>query len=263
MLVVLLLVLAGLFLVFSKHEIKGAIVYPVAGEVYYKSNASAEYEMITAELALPIDGFVKTGSNGEARIEFRDGVYAVLAPNTEVSLKDYDQNGGLKVELEQTSGKIWNRIFKFSGSADYTVGTGSVVASVRGTGFATLFSFADINVKVVDGNVNVLYPEGQDYVPGGFMLSYLSGKKGSIMKFNENDDDFISRQLINDRNFVANKVKALRKKYALEIAMLKTEHISDETVDHYLRIAVYEGMDNARGQIEKDFKFKIPDKYLK
>lgn len=221
-------------------------------DVYYKNiDTNGQWMQLTGSKGLDKNVWVKTES-GEAKIIFNSGIYTVLAPGTEVYVKEVANRSGVKyIRLEQESGKIWNRLFKFAGKADYAIDSGDVVASVRGTAFG--MSLEDgVVVAVGDGNVQVDTDSNEDFVTEGLQFKFKEGKgtKGPM-----DDDSWFSEQMDSDLGFIEERKEYFRKKYESKLNMAKrfTSAITDEMVENYLTIAAWEGMNKARETIERDF----------
>lgn len=146
-----------LFVPLSLHG-QGRISY-VLGEVDLLRGGRAMLADIGQELSA--GDRVRTGSDGTAIIELRNGTQLKLRENT---LLDLDQlEGGVEVELQQ--GSLFSRVERVVGRG-YRVRTGPVVAGVRGTEFfvaygRTVDEAPDVWLCVNDGAVEVAV-EGSD-----------------------------------------------------------------------------------------------------
>ena len=102
---------------------------------------------------------VHTGTGGHAAIQFPDGSFLRMSPDTEVKLTaaQLQKDGTLKsASVEQRIGRTFASVQHLAGGATFKVGGHSVSAQVRGTEFEVLVrkDFTNL-IKVFDGTVTV------------------------------------------------------------------------------------------------------------
>jgi hypothetical protein len=102
---------------------------------------------------------VHTGAGGHAAIQFPDGSFVRMSPDTSVKLTaaQLQNNGNLKeASVVQTIGRTFSSVQHLVGGASFQVGGHSVSAQVRGTEFEVLVRSNGTNlIKVFDGTVTV------------------------------------------------------------------------------------------------------------
>ena len=102
---------------------------------------------------------VKTGDQGHAAIQFPDGSFVRMSPNTEVKVTaaQLSHDGNLQsASLAQKAGRTFTNVQHLVSGASFQVGGHSVSASVRGTQFELLVRANLTNlIKVFDGTVTV------------------------------------------------------------------------------------------------------------
>lgn len=102
---------------------------------------------------------VHTGVGGHAAIQFPDGSYIRLSPETSVTLTaaQLQKNGNLQsASVQQKIGRTFSSVEHLASGATFQVGGHSVSASVRGTQFEVLVRSNNTNlIKVFDGTVTV------------------------------------------------------------------------------------------------------------
>ena len=102
---------------------------------------------------------VRTDAVGRGGINYPDGSYTRISPNTVVTVKatQLNKNGSLQsATLQQRVGRTLSNIQKLVGGANFNVGGHSVSAQVRGTEFEVLVRDDCSNlIKVFDGSVKV------------------------------------------------------------------------------------------------------------
>ena len=102
---------------------------------------------------------VHTGAAGHAAIQFPDGSYVRMSPDTSVTLTEVQlqKNGNLQsVGVVQKIGRALTSVQHLATGASFEVGGHSVSAQVRGTEFEVLVRANGTNlIKVFDGTVTV------------------------------------------------------------------------------------------------------------
>ena len=101
----------------------------------------------------------RTGDGGHATIQFPDGSYVRMAPNTVVTVTSAQltHDGNLQsASLVQKIGRTFTSVQHLATGASFQVGGHSVSAQVRGTEFEVLVRADNTNlIKVFDGTVKV------------------------------------------------------------------------------------------------------------
>jgi hypothetical protein len=109
--------------------------------------------------ALNPNNTVHTGAGGRAAIQFPDGSYVRLSPDTSVTLTaaQLQKNGTLQsASVSQKFGRTFSSVEHLATGASFQVGGHSVSAQVRGTKFEVLVRKDNTNlIKVFDGTVTV------------------------------------------------------------------------------------------------------------
>ncbi len=102
---------------------------------------------------------VRTGTGGHAAIQFPDGSYVRMSPDTSVTLTtaQLQKNGNLQsASVVQRIGRTFTSVQHLATGASFQVGGHSVSAQVRGTEFEILVRSNGTNlIKVFDGTVTV------------------------------------------------------------------------------------------------------------
>lgn len=109
--------------------------------------------------ALNPNNTVHTGTGGHAAIQFPDGSYVRLSPDTSVTLTaaQFQKDGTLQsASVVQKFGRTFSSVEHLATGASFQVGGHSVSAQVRGTKFEVLVRKDNTNlIKVFDGTVKV------------------------------------------------------------------------------------------------------------
>ena len=109
--------------------------------------------------ALNVGNTVHTGAAAHAAIQFPDGSYMRLSPDTSVTLTQVQlqKNGNLQsAGVVQKVGRTFTSVQHLAGGATFEVGGHSVSAQVRGTQFEVLVRANGTNlIKVFDGTITV------------------------------------------------------------------------------------------------------------
>lgn len=102
---------------------------------------------------------VHTGTGGHAAIQFPDGSFVRLSPDTSVTVTEVQlqKNGNLQsAGVVQKIGRTLTSVQHLAGGASFQVGGHSISAQVRGTEFEVLVRANGTNlIKVFDGTVTV------------------------------------------------------------------------------------------------------------
>jgi hypothetical protein len=113
----------------------------------------------TAGQPLNAGASVATGEGGHGAIDFPDGSYMRLSPNTTVQVTSVQlqKNGNLQaITLAQKVGRTFVNVQHLASGASFTVNGHSVSAQVRGTQFEVVVNSNGTNViKVFSGTVRV------------------------------------------------------------------------------------------------------------
>src|SRR6202158_5697475 len=155
-LVVLLSLGGGYF--FFVVQAQAAVAAPAALMVFNNPVDVQGHPGIPGESLNPGDT-VHTGAGGRAAIQFPDGSFVRMSPDTTVTLKEADlqKDGALhSASVEQKIGRTFTSVQHLAGGATFKVGGHSVSAQVRGTEFEVLVRSNNTNlIKVFDGTVTV------------------------------------------------------------------------------------------------------------
>ena len=107
--------------------------------------------------ALNPNDTVHTGASGHAAIQFPDGSYVRMSPDTQVTLTSaqLQKNGNLQsASVAQRIGRTFSSVQHLAGGASFQVAGHSVSAQVRGTQFEVLVRSNNTNlIKVFEGTV--------------------------------------------------------------------------------------------------------------
>jgi hypothetical protein len=160
---VVLLVFGGgyyLFIVQAQAAVPApAALQVISTPVDVDTNNSAGFHTARPGEELTAGNSVRTGDQGHAAIQFPDGSYVRLSPDTTVTVTtaQLSHDGNLQsVSLSQKVGRTFTNVQHLVSGASFQVGGHSVSASVRGTQFEVLVR-ADLTnlIKVFDGTVKV------------------------------------------------------------------------------------------------------------
>jgi hypothetical protein len=161
-LVVLLVVGGGYY--FFIVQAQAAVPAPAALQVIstpvdVDTNNSAGFHTAKPGEELSAGNSVRTGDQGHAAIQFPDGSYVRMSPNTTVTVTaaQLSHDGNLQsASLSQKVGRTFSNVQHLVSGASFQVGGHSVSASVRGTQFEVLVRADQTNlIKVFDGTVKV------------------------------------------------------------------------------------------------------------
>jgi hypothetical protein len=160
---VVLLVFGGGYYFFIL-QAQAAVPAPAALQVIstpvdVDTNNSAGFHTARPGEELTAGNSVRTGDQGHAAIQFPDGSYVRMSPNTTVTVTaaQLSHDGNLQsASLSQKVGRTFTNVQHLVSGASFQVGGHSVSASVRGTQFEMLVRADQTNlIKVFDGTVKV------------------------------------------------------------------------------------------------------------
>ena len=160
---VVLLVFGGGYYFFVV-QAQAAVPAPAALQVIstpvdVDTNNSAGFHTARPGQELSAGDSVRTGDQGHAAIQFPDGSYVRMSPNTTVTVTaaQLSHDGNLQsASLAQKAGRTFSNVQHLVAGASFQVGGHSVSASVRGTQFEVLVRPDLTNlIKVFDGTVKV------------------------------------------------------------------------------------------------------------
>jgi hypothetical protein len=160
---IVLLVLGGGYYFFIL-QAQAAVAAPAALQVIstpveVDTNNGASFHTAKPGQELTARNSVRTGDQGHAAIQFPDGSFIRMSPNTEVQVTaaQLSHDGNLQsVTLAQKVGRTFANVQHLVSGASFQVGGHSVSASVRGTQFEILVRANNTNlIKVFDGTVQV------------------------------------------------------------------------------------------------------------
>ncbi len=156
--VVALLLVGGSGYYFFVVQAQAAIAAPAALVVINQPVDVNGNPGIAGEALNPNDT-VHTGGGGHAAIQFPDGSYVRMSPDTQVTLTSaqLQKNGNLQsASVAQRIGRTFSSVEHLAGGASFQVAGHSVSAQVRGTQFEVLVRSDNTNlIKVFDGTVTV------------------------------------------------------------------------------------------------------------
>jgi hypothetical protein len=160
---VVLLVFGGGYYFFIV-QAQAAVPAPAALQVIstpvdVDTNNGANFHTARPGQELTAGNSVRTGDQGHAAIQFPDGSYVRMSPNTTVTVTaaQLSHDGNLQsASLSQKVGRTFTNVQHLVSGASFQVGGHSVSASVRGTQFEVLVRTNQTNlIKVFDGTVKV------------------------------------------------------------------------------------------------------------
>ena len=122
--------LLGLFLGTTAAGAQVAQVTRLAGYVAVRAAGEVEFQPLTDSVELDLEGLVKTGADGLARIRYSDGTEVTVRPGSEVV------TGGIAREGTQVrAGQVLIRVGRLLESEERSFRTPIAVAAIRGTEF--------------------------------------------------------------------------------------------------------------------------------
>ena len=160
---VVLLILGGgyyLFIVQAQAAVPSpAALVVITTPVDVDTNNSGGFHPARPGQELTAGNSARTGDGGHAAIQFPDGSYVRLAPNTVVTVAEaqLSPDGSLRsANIVQKIGRTFANVQHLASGATFQVGGHSVSAQVRGTEFEVLVRANNTNlIKVFDGTVKV------------------------------------------------------------------------------------------------------------
>src|SRR5438552_9353584 len=136
-----------------------AAVTAPATLVVYNQPVTVDHKAAAAGQALNAGNEVATQAKGHAAIQFPDGSFVRMSPDTTVQITtvQLQNNGSLQsAEVAQKIGRTFTNVQHLVSGASFKVGGHSVSASVRGTQFEVLVRANLTNlIKVFEGTVTV------------------------------------------------------------------------------------------------------------
>jgi hypothetical protein len=164
-----------------------AVLIVLQPDVYVKNSEDTDFVTIEQEIDIATGSEIKTSSKGRAKIVYPNGTTTTLEEDTHITIDELDRSGN-KSRINLFFGGIWSKVENIVGSDNfYEVQTDTVVASVRGTIFATelrakilkVFSIEDaIEVKGFDRKTQRETKRGK--------ISIKSGEK-TVIELEEED----------------------------------------------------------------------------
>ncbi|MBC7792615.1 MAG: FecR domain-containing protein [Clostridia bacterium] len=147
------------------------------GNVLVRNNAGLT--KATPGLALNEGDQVQTGDDGTVRLLLAGNAVVDLAANTSMVVTRAP-SGGDKTRIKIWSGRLWARVSKLFGSADFEVESPNAVAGVRGTEFVVeVAADGSTDINVLEGAVAVNSRDGgrQQLLGVGDQLGARAGTK--------------------------------------------------------------------------------------
>lgn len=146
----LIVLIAGLYWLFSAPSVSAAVLYVDNGTVAV--DVGHGWERGEDEMELPQGAKIKVGPESSASVVLLEGEVMHLEPLTTVVLDTITDN---RIHITQLSGETWNKVTKISGISTFEVETPTTVATVRGTEFFVSVGDEDDIVAVSEGDVDV------------------------------------------------------------------------------------------------------------
>lgn len=126
-----------------------------APDVSVKNNGEADFHIVTGSVAVIAGAEIKTGPTGQATLIYPNSTVTTIDYSSDVKVAVLDQDGNHS-RLELIVGGMWSKVKNILGSGDYyEVETDNVVASVRGTIFATEYRNKTTEVYGIEHKVKV------------------------------------------------------------------------------------------------------------
>ena len=138
-----------------------------SGQVEVNSKAARPSQTLSSGDSL------KTLAGSEATVFFPGGSELRLDENTEITIKSASEG---TVSVFQTVGRTWSRVINLLGVVDYDVETSNMIASVRGTAFATEVTTDETNVDVDDSQIQASIGASKTIIETGFRASAKKGQ---------------------------------------------------------------------------------------
>jgi len=169
-----------------------ATLSEVTGAVELKQAEQADFTKAEANLVLNVNGQVRTGEDGRARLDLSSGTIIRVAPSSLFTLASNEEvEGGLFTKIALEAGKVF--VILNGGQAD--VETPSGVASVKGSYLSVQVVDGKIVITCLEGNCSLAGNNGEEIViPEGFMLTFIqdpnTGEWGSPVLGNMTPEEF-------------------------------------------------------------------------
>lgn len=155
-------------------------VVAVRGAVQVATDGRARARAGTVDMRIATDGWVETGENASATVEFADGSRLLLAGRSRIvfdRLSSFGRTGMVDSEVRLQRGRATHRVAPQDGpAARYDVSTPSATSSVRGTRFRVAYEDGRETTEVVEGHVGVDGESGSAELRAG----YGSRNDGSV-----------------------------------------------------------------------------------
>ncbi|MBI2626885.1 MAG: FecR domain-containing protein [Parcubacteria group bacterium] len=127
----------------------------LASEVFIKNPGDADFVRIEKQAKIKEGSEIKTSSTGRATVRFPNGTISNLTRDTSIILKELSTDGN-KSRIQILAGGIWSKIENILGKGDvYEIETENMVASVRGTIFASKLIDHISSIYVLENKVGV------------------------------------------------------------------------------------------------------------
>jgi len=237
-----------------------ALLVIESGNVQYKTE-TGDWKAASNNMKLSQGDSVKTLENSLANIIFSDSVLR-MDSSTEVTISNLNKES---VSVMQTLGRTWSRVLKISGISSYEVTTPNAIASVRGTGFAVIFSENGTEIKVVDGIVNASSSNGSINVNANQEIIIIKGNETLTIE-DLTMDDWITLNKNLDEEHKKELKQEILNKYGSIINMAKSQFgLTDAEMDDIFeqwvsgKISVKEKI--ADGTIPSSFANLIPEQF--
>lgn len=134
-------------------------VVAVRGAVRIAVDGRAAAYAGTVDMRIATNGWVETGEDASATVEFADGSRLLLASRSHVvfdRLSSFGKTGMVDSEVRLQRGRATHRVAPQNGpAARYEVSTPSATSSVRGTRFRVAYEDGRETTEVVEGHVGV------------------------------------------------------------------------------------------------------------
>ncbi len=136
-----------------------ARIVAVRGAVRIAVDGRTEARAGAADMRIATNGWVETGEDASATVEFADGSRLLLASRSRVvfdRLSSFGKTGMVDSEVRLQRGRATHRVAPQKGpAARYDVSTPSATSSVRGTRFRVAYEDGRETTEVVEGHVGV------------------------------------------------------------------------------------------------------------
>lgn len=182
-----------------------AVVEIIRAQVFVKTSGG-EFKEITASQSVAAGTGIKTSADGQAIIRYPNGIVTVINENSEIRIQEFASGGDSSI-IKLISGSILSKVKNLlgTGQTSYQIQTDHIVASVRGTVFATSVVDGRSAVYGIEGRVRARRPtqkeqEGADVTSGRKVLAdskVVAAITASVeMTLDDYRKDFISRAVV-------------------------------------------------------------------